>query len=107
MSCDQWGMSKLDVPSIVFMLANNISDFRIVPDRLSQGIINELLLMKMMKSSLYKDPDVTLNNQIVINNKQVYYYGVSLGGIIGQVYMALTKDVIRGNIVISNYSWNK
>ena len=96
MSCDQWGLSEFDVPAIVFMLSNNISDFRTVPDRLSQGVINELLLMKLMKGSLYKDPVLTMDNRIVIDNTNVHYYGVSLGGIVGQVYMATSTDVEKG-----------
>ena len=95
-SCNQWGMSEEDVPSIVLMLANNISNFRIIPDRLSQGVLNELLLMKLLKGSLYKHPTLTFNNRIVINPNKAFYYGVSLGGIIGQVYMAVTTDVQRG-----------
>lgn len=89
-------MSGLDLPAIVSVVIKNISDFRIVPDRLSQGVINELLLMKSLKGSLYKDISVTLNDKILIDPNHAYYYGVSLGGVVGQVYMALTQDVNKG-----------
>ena len=48
-ACDWWGMSKYDVASVVEMLITDVSDFVIVPDRLTQGMINALLLMRLMK----------------------------------------------------------
>ena len=96
MSCDLWGMATLDLPSIVVMISVNISNFRIIPDRLSQGIINELLLMRLMKRALYKDPMITFNGKVAINPNNAHYYGVSLGGVLGEVYMSVTTDVVRG-----------
>ena len=84
------------MPFIAEMLASNVSNFRIIPDRLSQGLLNELLLMKLLKGSLYKDPVLTFNGKISINPSESFYYGVSLGGIFGHVYMALSTDVERG-----------
>ena len=48
-ACDWWGMSKLDVPFIATMIGTDISDFRIIPDRLTQGMVNAHLLMKLVK----------------------------------------------------------
>lgn len=33
----------------------------------------------------------------MVDTSQLHYYGNSLGGILGDVYMASTTDVIRGN----------
>ena len=77
------------------MLIEN-TPFRIIPDRLTQGIVNELLLMRFIKTVLYDHPLLRFGGKTVIDPAEVYYYGVSLGGIIGDVYMAATTDVDRG-----------
>ena len=51
-ACDWWGMSKYDVPVIVEMMAMDISDFVIIPDRLTQGMVNALLLMRLLKVNI-------------------------------------------------------
>ena len=46
-----------------------------------------------------KDSTVSFHGESVINSKNTYYYGNSLGGIMGEVYMAVTQDVVRGETV--------
>ncbi len=48
-ACDWWGMSQLDVPTIALMIGTNISDFSIIPDRLTQGMLNAHILMRLVK----------------------------------------------------------
>lgn len=50
-ACNWWGMDNNDVPAIVEMMALNLSNFRIIPDRLHQGMLNALSLMRLMKVS--------------------------------------------------------
>ena len=48
-ACDWWGMSSEDVPAVVAMISDFLSDFAIIPERLSQGVLNALVLMRIMK----------------------------------------------------------
>lgn len=48
-ACDWWGMAEYDVPAIAEMLSLNLSDFRIIPDRLTQGMVNAHMLMHLAK----------------------------------------------------------
>jgi hypothetical protein len=95
-ACNWWGMDRSDVPLIVEMVALNLSNFRIVPDRLHQGMLNALSLMRLVKGSLYKDPLMVFGGREVVDTASLHYYGNSLGGILGDVYMAVTTDVSRG-----------
>ena len=36
----------------------------------------------------------------VVDTESLHYYGNSLGGILGDVYMAVTTDVIRGQFLL-------
>jgi hypothetical protein len=89
-------MDSTDVPFIVEMITLNLSNFRIVPDRLHQGMLNALSLMRLVKGSLYKDPLLTFEGRQVMDTGNLRYYGNSLGGILGDVYMAVTTDVTSG-----------
>jgi hypothetical protein len=95
-ACNWWGMDSADKLAVLEMITLNLSNFRIVPDRLHQGMVNALLLMRLVKGSLSKDPMLMFGGRQVVDTEHVHYYGNSLGGIIGDVYMAVTTDVIRG-----------
>jgi hypothetical protein len=77
--------------------------FRGMIDRGTQGIINQLVGMRMMKTSFANEalvkykagvPDVTGTS--VIDTTQAYYRGDSQGGILGITFMALSQDATRG-----------
>eukprot|EP00002_Diphylleia_rotans_P011504 TRINITY_DN2272_c0_g1_i1.p1 TRINITY_DN2272_c0_g1~~TRINITY_DN2272_c0_g1_i1.p1 ORF type:complete len:652 (-),score=111.06 TRINITY_DN2272_c0_g1_i1:268-2223(-) len=93
---DWWGMSSLDVPAVLNMLRTDLSEFRILPDRTTQGIVNKLFLMKMMIGDFSREAAVTFNGVSVIDTNDRAYYGNSQGGILGGVYMAASTDVKYG-----------
>ena len=48
-ACDWWGMASEDVPALVAMTSGDISDFAMLPERLTQGVLNALVLMRILK----------------------------------------------------------
>jgi hypothetical protein len=62
-----WGLDEFDVPSLVYMATLNNSDFSIVPDRCQQGVLNFMVLTRLMITSFFKDPAVTFNGKSTIN----------------------------------------
>ena len=96
-------MANYDVPSLVLeLLLDDLSNIRILPDQLSQGVVNELVLMRLMKGAFSHHPILVINGRRLVDPSNVHYYGVSLGGIMGEVYMGLTNDVERGESVMNN-----
>lgn len=96
---DWWGLSEADEIPAALMIATDLSNFPMIPDRCHQGMLNALMMMKMMtQSGFATDPVVTFNGVSVISSNPAdrHYYGNSLGGILGSVYMAVTTDVVRG-----------
>ena len=80
-------------------MTTDLTNFAMVPDRCSQGMLNALLMMRFMTQSAFaKDPAVTYGGVGVIstNSSDWHYYGNSQGGILGSVYMAVTTDVTLG-----------
>ncbi len=83
---------------------HKFNDFQALPERLKQGMVNTLVLSRMMKSGFFNrlpefqrtpgDP----STGIFLPEEEMFYFGVSLGGIQGALYAALNQDVIRHNI---------
>jgi hypothetical protein len=108
---DEIGMSESDVPVAVQAL-QNLSAFPAIPDRLQQGLLDELYLGRAMISSsgFTTDPafhqDGTLGSGSVINTSQLFYNGNSQGGIMGGALTAVSPDFTRASLGVPamNYS---
>jgi hypothetical protein len=93
---DLFGFASPDVPAIIDAITVNIGAFGHVVERQQQGMVVQLLAMRMMKGSFWKDPMVQFNGVSSIDPTHSYYRGDSQGGIMGTTYMAISTDVTRG-----------
>jgi len=91
------GLSAEDlVPTVLF--TNDISGFPALPDRLHQAVLNFILLGRLFiaPDGFVSDPAFQLDGQPLIDRSELFYYGISQGGISGGFYMALAPDTVRG-----------
>ena len=95
-ACYWTGMSEHDVGSIVASL-QDLSVFRVMADKLHQGMIDQTLLQRAMRERFANMPEVKKLG-IVVDKKAMFYSGNSQGGIYGGTVMALTKDIERGHL---------
>ncbi len=93
---DLAGFAHDDVDSVISSILNDLALFKDVVDRQQQGMINQLLAMRMMKGRFWKDPMVQFGGVSAIDPAHCYYRGDSQGGIMGTTYMAISTDVTRG-----------
>jgi hypothetical protein len=90
---DLIGMSDEDlVPILGALGSGDVGALRTMFDRLHQGFVNHIALIRMMKTTFAADE---MFGQYV-KGDEAYYYGISQGGIMGSVVMATTPDVERG-----------
>lgn len=100
---DLKGMAAEDEDHITEVLGSGEVDrLSTMFDRMHQGVLNNLLAMRMMKNAFSKD--ATYGQYIDPNAR--YYHGISQGGIFGGVYMGLTTDVERGVLGVPGMSYN-
>ncbi len=92
---DLVGFDSDDQQNVVNVLTENPLGFRDVVGRQQQGMLNELLSMRLM-NALAADPTTFYNGQPTIDATNKYYRGDSQGGIFGTTYMAVSTDVTRG-----------
>lgn len=108
---DEIGMAESDVGVVIESL-ENVSNFPAIPDRLQQGLLDELFLGRMLISptGLTTSPafhqDGTLGTPSVLNTSHLYYNGNSQGGIMGGALTAISPDFTRASLGVPamNYS---
>ena len=97
------GMSEEDL-SGVFASLRDVSYFTSVGERLHQGMVEWVLLARAVREQLGGLSEVASRN-IRINPSELYYSGISQGGIFGGTFMAVSPDVTRGHLGVpgNNY----
>jgi hypothetical protein len=104
-------MAESDIGVVVTAL-QNLSNFPAIPDRLQQGLLDELYLGRTMISSsgFATSPafhqDGTLGSGSVLNRNHLFYNGNSQGGIMGGALTAVSPDFTRASLGVPamNYS---
>jgi hypothetical protein len=101
------GMSQEDVGPII-AFTSELSGFPVLPDRLQQAVLNFILMGRLLiaPDGLVTHPAFQLDGQPLIDTQELYFYGISQGGIEGGLYMALATDSVRGVLGVNaaNYS---
>jgi hypothetical protein len=101
---DWRGLSSPDVGfvvnEVVGLGSSQLHNFGALPDRLRQGMLNTLVLAKMMKRGIFNRDasafQTPLGRPVFAGPEtEMYYYGISLGGIMGTWMSALTPDIER------------
>jgi hypothetical protein len=104
---DWWGMANQDVPTTLGILGD-LSNFAILPDRVQQGMLNFLLLGRLMihPQGLAADPAFQVAGHSAIDTRALFYDGNSQGGIIGGALTAVAPDFQRAVLGVPgmNYS---
>lgn len=104
---DWQGFSNADLP-IVFGFISDLSGFTKLSERLHQGVLNQLILARLLKSSngFVSHPAFNYSGTPIIDTSDVFYYGISQGGIEGGIVMALSQEATRGvlGVPAANYS---
>ncbi len=88
------GLSEDDVGNAVRSL-QDVSNFRTIPDRLQQGVLNQIFLGRLMKTGLASLPAFQVAGKPVIDPSHLFYDGNSQGGIEGGMLAALSPDIDR------------
>jgi hypothetical protein len=91
-----WGLAQDDQ---VFdsKAVTDLNYFPVMVDRLQQGVLNALLLGRLMDNpaGLAADPHFEQGGQSVLNTSNLYYDGNSQGGIFGGITTAVSPDIRR------------
>lgn len=104
------GVTGPDAVSLALNVIGNptsghrFNNFPALPHRLMQGMVNTLVLSRMLKNGFFNRlPEFQrvpgdASTGVMPVDQEMFYFGVSLGGIMGTFYAGLNQDVIRHNL---------
>ncbi len=95
------GMSHADYNAVTLMMASDPSDFTIIPDGLTQGHIEALLMARLMQGDLANDGALEQNGAKLVDPSVVDFYGVSLGSVLGGAQVAMSPTIQTSVMQIS------
>jgi hypothetical protein len=93
---DWIGMADEDVGNAIAVL-NDLSRFPTLADRLQQGLLNNLVLGRLMRNprGFASDPAFQLDGAPLLDTDQLYFDGNSQGAILGGALCAVAQDFRR------------
>lgn len=95
------GMSSDDYNAVTLMMASDPSDFTMIPDGLTQGHVEALLMARLMQGDLADDPALMVGDVKLVDPAVVDYYGVSLGSVLGGAQVAMSPTIDTSVMQIS------
>ncbi len=97
------GMSTEDTPAVLQTL-REATGFQAIGDRLHQGMVQWVVLARAVRSQLAALPALT-SRGVRVNPDELFYSGISQGGIFGGTYLAISPDISRGHLGVpgNNY----
>jgi hypothetical protein len=93
----------------VQQVALRLTNVAQLPDRLRQGQLNTLVLARMMKRGMFNlDPAFQgpAGGVFPGPREEAYYFGASLGGVMGLMFLALSPDVVSGNVDVPSTNFS-
>jgi hypothetical protein len=101
---DWIGLTNRQFAAVAFAM-NNMNRGISLSDKLTQAVINFIMLQKMVRGPLLTADEFMLNGQQLMDPTQVSYFGASLGGIMGGVFMALDPFITKGALGVPGGPW--
>ncbi len=102
---DLRGMSGRDVPNVIAALVDANRGYLIF-ETLVQGIVNHVSLVQVARERFATELFVDAGGQSLVDPDQVFYYGISQGGIFGGTITAYDPVIEKGVLQVGamNYS---
>lgn len=102
---DYIGLTNRQLTSVAFAM-NDLNRGREITEKLAQAVINHIALVNIVRGPLRESDLFKYNDMELIDPTRIYYYGASLGGIMGGVFMAYDQTITRGVLGVAGGPWS-
>jgi hypothetical protein len=103
---DWIGLSTEDVGILATYVLPDLNKVYIITDRLQQAHVNFQVMQRLFAKAIKDDDALKVDGHAITDGKEVYYFGVSNGGVQGGTFMALSPDVTRGVLNVPGCEWS-
>jgi hypothetical protein len=88
------------------LAANDLNQALWISDKLQQAVIDFIALEQAMRGPMHDAPEFAYNGTPVIDTSRIYYLGGSLGGIMGNTFMAYDENIRRAVLAVPGGNWS-
>jgi hypothetical protein len=99
------GLTQRQLPLAPFAV-NDFNKGPQIADKLAQSIIDFITLESAVRGPMAESDAFKINNRRVIDPTKVFYVGGSLGGIMGNTFMAYDPNLTRGVLAVPGGNWS-
>ncbi|HTL36420.1 MAG TPA: hypothetical protein VL326_24980 [Kofleriaceae bacterium] len=92
--------------ALAALAVNDMNRGRQVTEKLTQSIVDFISLETLTRNQLGTHPEFQYNGQSVIDPAKTFYVGGSLGGIMGNTFMAYDPNITRGVLAVPGGVWS-
>jgi hypothetical protein len=105
-AADWWGMADQDRVKVIDRLHDDPGSTLIFTDRLHQAMANFMFVSAAARGAVASLPELTVAAGPAYDPSALYFYGISMGHILGGTYVALAPEVERAVLGVggSNFS---
>lgn len=101
---DWIGLTERQI-GVAALAANDLNWAGGITEKLAQSVIDFIAIENITRGPLRTDPMFQYEGNPVIDASRVYYFGASLGGIMGSSFMAYDQVVERGVLGVPGGPW--
>lgn len=88
------------------LAVNDLNRGQQITEKLAQAVIDFIALESIARGPMVSAPEFQVNGQAVMDPQQTYYVGGSLGGIMGNTFMAYDPNITRGVLAVPGGNWS-
>ncbi|HSN29927.1 MAG TPA: hypothetical protein VLT45_26750 [Kofleriaceae bacterium] len=92
--------------SLAPLAVNDMNKGNEITEKLGQSIIDFIALETLTRGPMGTHPEFQQNGTSVIDTNKVFYVGGSLGGIMGNTFMAYDPNITRGVLAVPGGDWS-
>lgn len=98
------GLSFPDVTTALHALSD-FNYFPAIADQLQQSLVNAMVLFRTGRAQFGEHMAFQVNGRAAFDPARAYYFGISLGGIMGTSFMGYSPDCTRGVLNVPGGNW--
>lgn len=98
------GMSNDDIPNALLAL-NDLNKGAGFGERIFQGIVNTIALEQLLRGKFATELFVDDQSRSIVDTSRIYFTGVSMGHVLGSVFMAFDPVITRGVLHAGGANW--
>ena len=99
------GLTSRQVP-LAPLAVNDMNRGPEISEKLGQSIVDFIALENVARGPMAAAPEFSFNGKSVIDPAHTYYVGGSLGGIMGNTFMAYDPNITRGVLAVPGGVWS-